>query len=135
MPSNVEIIRGMYEDMITNPTGESVEKSPYLSDAFKCTTLPATVGWPEMDKTAYIEQIKMGYKMTASRKIVLGDIIDAGDKVIAQATTHMTLPDEPEIVLLNLCIFTFEGGKIVHVKQFLDSLVMAKLAEKFKPQA
>ena len=86
-------------------------------------------------------------------QIVLGDIIDAGDEIIAQvrylvcpkltfltcscqkATTHMTLPDDPDIVLLNLCIFSFEGGEIVHVKQSLDSLFMAKLVEKFNPEA
>ncbi|KAH8823767.1 hypothetical protein DL96DRAFT_1682984 [Flagelloscypha sp. PMI_526] len=137
MPSNVEIVRGLYKDLENFTSGEPIEKSPHFSEKFKFNPYPASLGWPEMDKTAYIAHVNSGNKMSVSRKVVLNEIIDAGDKVISRDTTTMTLHDGSEVVLgPSASIISFdEGGKIVHIAQFLDSLAISKLIEKVKPQA
>ncbi|KAH8823765.1 hypothetical protein DL96DRAFT_1682982 [Flagelloscypha sp. PMI_526] len=136
MPSNVEIIRALYDEMAVNDAAEPIEKSPHFSDKFTCTSYPTTVGWPEMDKKGYIEHITRGASLMASRKVVVNEIIDGGDKVISHATATVTLKDGTEMVMDRIAIYSFDGeGKIVHFKQFVDSLNVSKMMEKFKPAA
>ncbi|KAH8823766.1 hypothetical protein DL96DRAFT_1818539 [Flagelloscypha sp. PMI_526] len=135
MPSNFEIIRSLYEEMKVDPTGGPMEKTPHFSDTFKCTTFPPSMGWPEMDRKAYVDNIKKGALIPASKKLVVDEIIDAGDKIVIQATAYWTLDDASEVVMSHLGIFTFKDGKIVHLKQFMDPVNVTNLQKKFEPQA
>ncbi|KAH8818851.1 hypothetical protein DL96DRAFT_1715133 [Flagelloscypha sp. PMI_526] len=136
MSSNAEKIRSVYEQMGSTSTLDPIMSSTDYADTFKCVTYPPSAGIPEMDSKAYKEYFERYTKISTSRKMVLEELIDAGNKVIAHGTTMMTFHDGSEVVTAHMNILTFdEEGKLAHIKQFIDSHNVVQMREKFKPQA
>ncbi|KAH8823764.1 hypothetical protein DL96DRAFT_1615413 [Flagelloscypha sp. PMI_526] len=155
MPSNAEIVRFLYEE--ADRTGDPVEGSPYFSENFTLVTYPTNVGWPDMDKKGYLEHVAnvRGTTIKGHVKVAVTEVIDAGNKVIMhvsptllqgqitnchhfplKSTAIKPMKDGSDMHMDRIRIYTFnEEGKIVHCKQFVDSLAISKRSEKYKPES
>ncbi|KAJ7172834.1 hypothetical protein C8R43DRAFT_977664 [Mycena crocata] len=103
--------------------------SAITTDGFSHRLLPATTGYPAINKEQYLGVVTKTATIVESSKFdPHQEIIEAGDSIVVHTSGKGTLKNgytfENEFVF----IFHFEGGKISSIKEFTDTKVFEKLA-------
>ncbi|KAH8810567.1 hypothetical protein DL96DRAFT_1685587 [Flagelloscypha sp. PMI_526] len=126
MSSNAGVIHSIIDKMsLSTSAGMFAE---HLADDFKAVTYPLVIGWPEKDKNGWIEHMSMGSAMYLERKMTVEEFIDAGDKIVTHTTAHGKFKDGTSGSITSMNVWTFnDSGKIVHMKQFLDSYTLSEM--------
>ncbi|KAF8988107.1 hypothetical protein BDQ17DRAFT_1334691 [Cyathus striatus] len=92
-----------------------------MSDDFKLTMLPASLGWPVRNKEQAVELLTGLLKKIPSLCITLIEWVESEDTVAAQYAGTGTLADGSPYHAEYMGIYRFKDGKLVYMKEFVDS--------------
>ncbi|KAH8826041.1 hypothetical protein DL96DRAFT_1607033 [Flagelloscypha sp. PMI_526] len=130
MSSNIEKVKKTFEAMSKDLDVAAV--STHWADDYKAQILPESLGLKEMNKEEHLAQAtKLVGNIKEYSKFELVEIFESGNKVTGHLRSNAILKDGTEHKSDAIFIVTFnDEGKVVHFKQFIDSLAFSQVAAK-----
>ncbi|KAF8989135.1 hypothetical protein BDQ17DRAFT_1434670 [Cyathus striatus] len=89
--------------------------------------LPASLGWPVRNKEQAVELLTGVLKKIPSLHVTPIEWVESEDTVAAQYTITGTQADGSPYQSEYMGIYSFKDGKLVYMKEFVDSMYLSKL--------
>ncbi|KAF8984969.1 hypothetical protein BDQ17DRAFT_691630 [Cyathus striatus] len=122
--SNRDLVLAMWKNMEEHNIPALTKM---MTDDFKLTILPASLGIPVHNKEQAVKLLSSIFEKRSNIQTIHNEWVESEDSVAVQFTVTATLANGSPYKSDYMAIYRFKDGKMVHMKEFLDSKYLSEL--------